>query len=297
MSNPAQDRTRSGATFSGGLRSKVGADFPLRAAVGATLMTAALVTAWAGGFAFLAFWLIASALVLWEWQRLIGGERFLARLGLGALTLLAVSPFALHGSAKSALAALAVGAVLTGWIGGGDDARLRVWSGAGVVYAGAIVASAALLRASPSYGLAAILWLFAVVWATDITAYLAGRLIGGLKLWPRVSPGKTWSGAVVGAALGALAGALVACFVAPSGARFAPLLLLGLAASVVAQLGDLGESAVKRRFGAKDSSRLVPGHGGLMDRLDGFVAAATFAAAVGWARSSGDWIAGGLFQW
>jgi phosphatidate cytidylyltransferase len=259
-------------------------------------MAIALIAAWAGGFTFLAFWFIASALVLWEWQSLIGGERFLARLGVGALTLVVLSPFALHGASKSALAGLAVGAILAGWAAGGDP-RARFWSGAGVVYAGAIVVSAALLRASPAYGLPAILWLFAVVWGTDIAAYLGGRLIGGPKLWPSVSPGKTWSGAILGAALGALAGAVVALTAAPSGVRIAPLLLLGLAASVVAQLGDLGESAIKRRFGAKDSSRLIPGHGGLMDRLDGFVAAAVFAAVVGWTRSTGDWIAGGLFQW
>ena len=133
--------------------------------------------------------------------------------------------------------------------------------------------------------------------ATDIMAYFGGRLVGGPKLWPRVSPGKTWSGAVIGAAMGALLGAVVGLFVAPSGARLIPILLLGLAAAIVEELGDLFESAIKRRFGAKDSSHLIPGHGGMMDRLDGFVAAATFAALVAWARSSGDWIAGGLFQW
>jgi phosphatidate cytidylyltransferase len=280
----------------GGVKSKVGADFPLRAAAGVVLMAAALAAAWEGGFAFLAFWFLASALVQWEWQKLVGGERLLARLGLGALTLIALSPFALHGAAKSALAALALGALVTGWFGG-QTLQARLWAGAGVAYAGAIVASAAVLRASPAYGLAAILWLFAVVWGTDILAYLGGRLIGGRKLWPRVSPGKTWSGALVGAAAGAFAGALVGVLAAPGGARFVPLLILGLGASVVAQLGDLGESALKRRFGAKDSSHLIPGHGGLMDRLDGFVAAATFAAVVGWARSGGGWVAGGLFQW
>ena len=105
-----------------------------------------------------------------------------------------------------------------------------------------------MLRASPAYGLAAILWLYAVVWATDIMAYFGGRLIGGPKLWPRVSPGKTWSGAVVGALMGALCGGAVGLLAAPSGARPVPILILGLAASIVAQLGDLFESAVKRRF-------------------------------------------------
>jgi phosphatidate cytidylyltransferase len=292
MSDPAQ----SPPAGAGESPSRFGADLPMRAAAGVTLMAAALIVAWAGGFLFLAFWLLASALVLWEWQKLIGGERFPARLAMGALTLVAVSPFALHGSARAALAVLAVGAVLTALVAG-PDLRARFWSGAGVVYAGAIVASPVLLRGSPAYGLPAILWLFAVVWGADIMAYFGGRLIGGPKLWPRVSPGKTWSGAVAGALAGALCGAVVGLLAAPSGARFVPILLLGLAASVVEELGDLFESAVKRRFGAKDSSHLIPGHGGMMDRLDGFVAAAAFAAFLGWWRSSGDWIASGLFQW
>jgi phosphatidate cytidylyltransferase len=290
------DPARSPPTGAGQSRGGLGAELPLRAAAGVTLMAAALITAWAGGFFFLAFWLIAAALALWEWQELIGGERLPARLGVGALTLLAASPFALHGSAKSALATLAVGAVLTGLVAG-PDRRARLWSGAGVLYAGAIVASPVLLRGSPAHGLHAVLWLFAVVWGTDIMAFFGGRLIGGPKLWGRVSPGKTWSGAVVGALTGALCGGAVGLFAAPAGAPLTPILLLGLAASVVAQLGDLFESAVKRRFDAKDSSHLIPGHGGVMDRLDGFVAAATFAAFVAWSRSSGDWIAGGLFQW
>ncbi|HYA73108.1 MAG TPA: phosphatidate cytidylyltransferase [Roseiarcus sp.] len=292
MSEPAQ----SPPTGAGATRSRFGAELPLRAAAGVTLMVAALIAAWAGGFWFLAFWLLAAAMVLWEWQTLIGGERLPARLAMGALTLAALSPLALHGSTREALAALAVGAVLTALVAG-PDARARFWSGAGVVYAGAIVVSPVLLRGSPAYGLPAILWLYAVVWGADIMAYFGGRLIGGPKLWPRISPGKTWSGAVVGALAGALCGAAVGLLAAPAGARFVPLLLLGLAASVVEELGDLLESAVKRRFHVKDSSHLIPGHGGMMDRLDGFLAAATFAALVGWARASGDWIAGGLFQW
>jgi phosphatidate cytidylyltransferase len=292
MPKPAQSLPTSAADPP----SRFGADLSLRAAAGVILMAAALIAAWAGGFLFLALWLLAAAVVLWEWQTLVGGERRLARLGVGALTLVAASPSALHGSTKTALAVLVVGAVLTGLMAG-PDRRARFWSGAGVLYAGAIVVAPVLLRASPAYGRPAILWLFAVVWGTDIMAYFAGRVIGGPKLWPSVSPAKTWSGAVIGALMGALCGAVVGLVAAPSGARFVPLLILGLAAAIIEELGDLFESAVKRRFHVKDSSRLIPGHGGMMDRLDGFVAAAAFAALVGWTRSGGDWIAGGLFQW
>ncbi len=289
------DPVHTPAPSAGGAMSRLGSDLPARAAAGVAMMAIALVTAWVGGFWFLAFWFVAAALVLWEWQKLVDGERLVARLALGALTLLALSPFALHGSTKSALGVLLAGAAVTG-LASGPSRVERIWSGAGVLYAGAILASPVLLRASPAYGLAAILWLFAVVWGADIMAYFGGRLIGGPRLWPRISPGKTWSGAAVGAVSGALLGAVVALVAAPAGARLVPILALGFVAAVVEAFGDLFESAVKRRFDVKDSSHLIPGHGGLMDRLDGFVAAATFAVAVGWARSSGDWIASGLFQ-
>ena len=278
----------------GGWRAKIGADLPLRAATAVTLMILGLGAAWVGGFSFLAFWLVGSALVAWEWQRLVGGERRWMRVGVAVLALVAASPFALRGEAIRACFVLVVGAVATGALA---DRPRRIWAAAGVVYAGALVVGVTLLRASPAYGLAAILWLFAVVWGTDVMAYFGGRRFGGPKLWPSVSPGKTWSGALVGVVAGALFGAIVAEVAAPGGARFLPMLMLGLAASVVSQLGDLFESAMKRRAGAKDSSGLIPGHGGLMDRLDGFIAATAFAAVLAGVRSSGAWIAGGLFQW
>jgi phosphatidate cytidylyltransferase len=272
-----------------------GADLPARAAAGVALMALAVGTAWAGGFSFLAFWLMASALVLWEWRRLVGGDhRFWLSVGAGLLALLAAAPFALRNQPLEALVSLVLGAALTAFL---VERPRVVWASAGVFYAGALVVGVNLLRASPAYGLAAILWLFAVVWGTDVMAYFGGRRIGGPKLWPSVSPGKTWSGALVGAAAGALLGSLTAALAAPGGARFLPMTVLGFGVSVVSQCGDLFESAMKRRAGVKDSSRLIPGHGGLMDRLDGFIAATAVAAIVAGARSSGTWIAEGLFRW
>ena len=273
----------------------IGADLSVRAAAAVVLAVLALVAAWIGGFWFMAFWFVGAALALWEWQRLVGGERLWARIAVGALTLFAVAPLALHGAKYWTLAAMAVGAVAAGAAGGGGGRA--VWSGTGVFYAAAILAAPTLLAASPAYGFAAILWLFAVVWGADTFAFLGGRLIGGPRLWRRVSPGKTWSGAIVGTFAGAAAGAIVGVLAMRGDAPFAPLFWLGVAAAIVGQIGDLAESAIKRRFTVKDSSRLIPGHGGVLDRLDAFVAAAVFAALVGWARSDGVWIAAGLFQW
>ncbi|HEY3720027.1 MAG TPA: phosphatidate cytidylyltransferase [Roseiarcus sp.] len=278
----------------GDRRANFGLELPWRVAAGSTLMVFALGTAWVGGFPFLAFWLAASEIVVWEWQRLVGGERLWARVTVGALALLAASPFALHAEAIRACLVVLVGAMASGALA---DSPRRIWAGAGVLYAGALVVGVNLLRASPAYGLPSILWLFAVVWGTDVLAYFGGRLIGGAKLWPSVSPGKTWSGAIVGAVAGALLGSLVAALAAPGGARFLQMTMLGLVVSIVSQLGDLFESAMKRRAGVKDSSRLIPGHGGLMDRLDGFIAATAVAAILAGMRSSGTWIAEGLFQW
>ena len=123
----------------------------------------------------------------------------------------------------------------------GWRARREVAAGGGVIYAGALVVSLGLLRASPSYGLPAVLWLFAVVWGTDVAAYFAGRLIGGPKLWPSVSPGKTWSGAIAGAFAGAALGLLLSGWAE----RIDRLFWLGLATAVVSELGDLFEFGVQ----------------------------------------------------
>jgi phosphatidate cytidylyltransferase len=152
------------------------------------------------------------------------------------------------------------------------------------------------LRESPDVGALAIAFLFAVVWGTDIFAYFGGRLIGGPKLWPRVSAGKTWSGTITGVVSGALFGVAAVYF--GGGPQLASwrVFLVGLAAAAFSQVGDLFESSVKRRFGVKDSSRLIPGHGGMMDRLDGFIFASVFAAMVGLLRSAPS-VAAGLFFW
>jgi phosphatidate cytidylyltransferase len=169
------------------------------------------------------------------------------------------------------------------------------WLIAGFGYAAVLVLAPALLRSDAQFGIHAILFLFAVVWTTDILGYFGGRAIGGTKLAPSVSPSKTWSGAVCGLIGAAIAAAATAYFV--SGMRSLALIIVGVLLSVVSQLGDLGESAFKRKFQTKDASHLIPGHGGVMDRLDGFWAAALVAALIGIARSGFAEPARGLLVW
>jgi phosphatidate cytidylyltransferase len=171
-----------------------------------------------------------------------------------------------------------------------------LWGGAGILYAVALYYAVMVLRADGERGLLAILFLFAIVWLTDICAYFAGRAIGGPKLAPRISPKKTWSG-MLGGVTGGVGAGLALLAVAGQGVRPAHA-LVALALALAAVAGDLFESAFKRRFRVKDSGRLIPGHGGFMDRLDGFVAAAILAAAIGLARAgSGASAARGLLDW
>lgn len=168
------------------------------------------------------------------------------------------------------------------------------WRTVGVLYAGAFGLSLLSLRLSPVDGLAAILFVFAVVWATDTGAFFGGRMFGRTPLWPAVSPNKTREGAVLGLIAGVIAGWAAALVIGVA----TPLAAAGVAAvlSVAAQGGDLFESFLKRRFDRKDSSRLVPGHGGVMDRVDSLLSAAVVAALIGWAHLP-DAPAAGLIRW
>jgi phosphatidate cytidylyltransferase len=293
VADPAKEpRAEAAAARGQGLARLVGADLPARVAAAVVLMAAALWTAWAGGYWFGLFWLIAAIVIHWEWQNLIGGPNRRSRLLCGAAGLVVAAPLAINDAVLLALAALLASAAAAA-LGGGLNPAFSWMPAAGVFYAGAMLVAVCLLRASWPYGLSAILWLFAVVWGADVMAYFGGRLIGGPKLWPRVSPAKTWSGFWVGILCGASAGLLLH----DAAVSLALLFALGLATGAVAQGGDLFESFLKRKFGVKDSSHLIPGHGGLMDRLDGFIAAAVFVAFIGAARYGIPDIAAGIFQW
>jgi phosphatidate cytidylyltransferase len=268
-----------------------------RAASAVVMIAAALITLSKGGDLFVLFWLIVALAVHWEWQRMIGAKSQRLRFSIGAVSITLSVVLLRQTAVEASLAALLAGSALLAWLAGQGR---RIWAAAGLFYAALLVIAVTLLRVlSLLDGRESILWLFAVVWGTDIMAYFGGRLIGGPKLWPRVSPSKTWSGFLVGISCGAMLAYLTLAFFGEG--EFGPpwaLLLLGLLAGMVAQAGDLFESSVKRRFDVKDSSNLIPGHGGFMDRLDGFITAAAFAAIVGWIKAAGPgFIAIGLLQW
>ncbi|MGH6795901.1 MAG: phosphatidate cytidylyltransferase, partial [Methylocella sp.] len=228
-----------------------------------------------------------------EWQNLIAAPNPRLRLFLIALGLVVSAYFAGKAWFGTACALLGTGGLCLALAAGRGR---RIWAFGGIVYAGLLPVAASALHGSAQYGARSILWLFAIVWGTDVFAYFGGRLIGGAKLWPKISPSKTWSGTLTGVFAGALLGAVTGAYGLGDPWRALPIFALGLAAAAVSQGGDIFESWVKRYFGVKDSSRLIPGHGGFMDRLDGFIAAAAFAFLVGAARGLPS-TAAGLFDW
>jgi phosphatidate cytidylyltransferase len=169
------------------------------------------------------------------------------------------------------------------------------WIVAGIFYAGVLLVAPLVLRHDAGLGFLAMVLLFAIVWTTDVLGYFVGRMIGGPKLLPAISPKKTWSGAVAGICGAMIVAVLVAGFFGSF--NYAAIAGIALLLSVVSQFGDLLESWVKRRFGAKDASQLIPGHGGVMDRLDGFWAAALVACLVGLLRGGFDGATRGLLVW
>jgi phosphatidate cytidylyltransferase len=240
---------------------------------GLVLAAAALLAAVHGGWPFALFWLLAGIAVAAEWTavtRLEPSGPIRAATGVG-LTVLAGAALLEADAAWEVLVSIG-GAVLLLAFGAGRHDRL--WAVAGFAAAAVIVLVPPAMRNHPEFGLAGLLWMFAVVWTTDIAAYFTGRRLGGPKLWPRVSPKKTWSGFGGGLLAGTVAGVLTATAATRLGwspvASPGLVALVSAVASVVSQLGDLGESALKRHFEVKDSGRLIPGHGGVMDRIDGF---------------------------
>lgn len=264
-----QGSPRAGLTWLGG-------DFSTRLVSGLAMALIAAGALAAGAAAFNVLVFVLALVLSWEWGRLVHGRgaEIVIAVHVGAAAL-AVGLAAL-GFVGLGLLALPIGAILAMLLSLG---RHSLFAALGVFYAALPAVILIWLRSDPTYGLRAAVFVILVVIAADTGAFLAGRGLAGPKLWPRVSPNKTWAGLFGGVLAGGITGALMALAVPGSSA-----LRLGITAAVLAflaQMGDLMESAIKRRFGAKDTSALIPGHGGIMDRLDGLVIAATAAGLTG----------------
>ncbi|HWX82721.1 MAG TPA: phosphatidate cytidylyltransferase [Xanthobacteraceae bacterium] len=272
----------------------------LRVASAAVLGPLVLVFAYVGGWPFFLLCAAAAAGILWEWTRLVADGADLRILLPGVAALAFALMLAGLGEPAAAAGMIFIGAALAAGVMAASPRRFParnplVWGACGIVYAGIAFLGPALLRRDPQWGFAGLLFLAATVWATDIFAYAVGRAIGGPLLLPHISPHKTWAGAVGGVIGGVAAGTSVAY--ASGVDKLVAVGGVALLLSVFTQAGDLFESAVKRRFGAKDAGSLIPGHGGLMDRLDGFLVAAIVALLIGILRQGPDAPAQGLLVW
>ncbi len=262
----------------------------LRVAAAVVLAPLAIGIAYVGGWLWAMLATVVAIGLLLEWLTIVGAVRDFRVLVIGCLTLAVCGIGLMFDKPGPALLAAVLG--VGGLVVLHDQPRQ--WTATGLGYAAVALLASVLIRRDPEYGFVALVLIFLIVWGTDIGGYFAGRGIGGPKLWPRVSPKKTWAGAIGGLLL-SLAVALG--FVLAGYGKLLPLLALAAVLSTVSQLGDLFESAVKRRFGVKDSSHIIPGHGGLLDRLDGYVAAVALAVLIGMGRDSVDGIGRGLMVW
>ncbi|MDP4024121.1 phosphatidate cytidylyltransferase [Methylobacterium sp. NEAU 140] len=250
-------------------------ELALRVVSGVILGAGVLAALVYGGWAFAGIWLAAGIVGFAEWVVMARTEPREVLIALAAATLGALVLCLRNGAPLPAcLAVLVLGAAACATVARTGRGRVRAL--AGVLCAGAVAAVPTALRDDPGIGLIGPAWMFAVVWSTDIAAYFVGRRIGGPKLMPRVSPNKTWSGALGGLVGAVAAGTLVAVAAdlagqpLPRGASLPVVAGASALASVLSQAGDLFESWLKRRHGVKDSGKIIPGHGGVMDRLDGF---------------------------
>ena len=264
-------------------------NFVMRVLAALVLAPLAIAVAYAGGWLWALCVTLVSIGLFAEWLMVVGAGSA-ALTGTGTIVIAMMGACVAFGALKTAMIVGCVGGAIVTLIARGKF----VWAAMGFAYASAALLASILVRKDLAHGFAALMFVLLVVWATDIGGYFAGRGIGGPKLWPRVSPKKTWAGAG-----GSLVASLMVAggFAAAGVGKAVPLLVVGAVLTVVSQLGDLFESAVKRRFGVKDSSHLIPGHGGLLDRLDGFVAAILVAWIIGFFRHGVHSAGSGLIVW
>ncbi|MCR9139496.1 MAG: phosphatidate cytidylyltransferase [Alphaproteobacteria bacterium] len=261
----------------------------VRTISGVTLGIFVIVLTWFGGLGFRVLSIAIMVLVFFEWFRIVQTQSLSRRVWIiGSLTIALVGLCILAEFALPALALATAGAAITGIVRH-YEARDQ-WPSAGLIYAGYFGVAFSELRDSGEYGFAVMIFLFAIIWSTDIFAFFGGRSLGGPKLAPAISPKKTWSGFLSGLIGGVIAGLIAASiFVTP---HYLWIAFLSIVLSLSGQAGDLFESALKRRFQVKDSGDLIPGHGGVLDRVDSMIFAAFAAYVIGIAMH-GDGIDGG----
>lgn len=255
------------------------------------MATFAIAAVIAGSWAFALLVIVAGLIVNWEWARMVRGDghdRLALMQGAALLTLVILTETARYWEATAVLIVAIAATVLMAYRGG----KLR-WSLAGLLYILLPAMALIWLRSDPDYGTAALLFVLVIAWTADSAAYAGGKLIGGPKLAPRVSPKKTWAGFVSGLVFSGIVGFLAGALILDGNALALAFVAMVLALAGI--LGDLLESGVKRRFNAKDASNLIPGHGGLLDRIDGLLIASLAAAAIGFRDAAAPGQA--LLQW
>jgi phosphatidate cytidylyltransferase len=268
------------------------ADLGVRAMSAAILIPAVLLDIWFGGLWFELFAAFLGILMAHEWTVIAHG-RSTSQFALHALAALCAAFIPRESGPLVALfAILVITAVSFAGVAFGPRAK-SFWNFVGVPYVALPVLALVVLRHDPFWGLHAIVWVMVTVWAADSLAYFAGRMIGGPKLAPRISPKKTWAGMGGAMAGAAFASGVYAAIYLPS---MWPLVVMAAALAIVEQAGDIFESAFKRFHGVKDSGHLIPGHGGIIDRVDGLIAVVVVAGLFGFLRNPPS-AANGLLVW
>lgn len=247
----------------------------LRVLSSVVLAPIAVAAAWAGWPWLPIVTAVAGAVMAWEWARLCGDGGIGASGALLIATTLAAIVVAAAAGFVAATLVSVLGAVSVFAAARREPGGQAWWLAVGTLWVALPCVLLLWLARLDQTGVT-VLWIFALVWATDIGAYAAGRRFGGPRLAPSWSPRKTWAGLVGGMVCAALAGWVTAGLLGLSPAL--PLVLLSAGLAIIEQFGDLAESVAKRRFGVKDTSALIPGHGGLLDRLDGLLAVITAVA-------------------
>lgn len=275
-------------------------DLGPRLASAGVLIAATLAGLYFGGYAFSLMVGLAFALCYREWERMVTlrpvtpvGGVLVALVGLGGLLYPALGAVGIVGATMLACLIALI-----------QDRQTALWRWAGLIWFGLVIGAVLQIRGESAWNVPGVtdwgfwggMFLAVVVWATDTGAYFTGRQVGGEKLAPDISPSKTWSGAIGGLAIGTLAGLVLWLIVVPASPWWIGL-AIATATSIVGQVGDLTESAIKRRFRVKDSGDMIPGHGGLMDRLDSTTFGAMFLFVVGALHMGTGAVAYGFLGW